>query len=360
MNIDDRADARLDWTRHTLGDTSLTLAPVSTDASFRSYWRAAQAGQSWIVMDSPPAREDPIPWLTIGRRLAAAGLHVPRVQEVDEARGFLLIEDLGSRLYLAELNDATVDALYGDAMHALLRMQSTVDTDGMAIYNRTFLAQELEIMPTWFVDRHLSCTLAQADRAILESAFGFLVHNALEQPRRFVHRDFHSRNLLVVEHPRISPDGFGAMQPGRTPPLLTNPGIIDFQGALVGPITYDLASLLRDCYIAWEPERVHDWVETYRRRLVAAGLIDTTVDRHRFLRWFDLMGLQRHLKVLGIFCRLHYRDGKRGYLDDLPRVYHYVLSVARGYPELQDLASLIQRCVGERDLSLPEATCGTR
>jgi aminoglycoside/choline kinase family phosphotransferase len=181
------------------------------------------------------------------------------------------------------------------------------------------------------------------------------LHNALEQPRRFVHRDFHSRNLLVVDHARTSPDAFGAMQPGRTPPPLMNPGIIDFQGALLGPITYDLASLLRDCYIAWEPERVHDWVETYRLRLLAAGLIDSNVDRPRFLRWFDLTGLQRHLKVLGIFCRLHYRDGKRSYLDDLPRVYHYVLSVARGYPELRDLVSLLQCCVGERDLSLPEA-----
>jgi aminoglycoside/choline kinase family phosphotransferase len=355
MNIDDRADARLDWTRNTLGDTSLTLAPASTDASFRSYWRTAHAGQSWIVMDSPPAQEDPMPWLAMGRRLAAAGLHVPRVRDVDEARGFLLIEDLGSQLYLPELNDATVDTLYGDAMDALLRMQSTVDTDGMAIYNRAFLAQELEIMPTWFVDRHLGCTLAEADCAILESAFDVLLHNALEQPRRFVHRDFHSRNLLVVDHARTSPDAFGAMQPGRTPPPLMNPGIIDFQGALLGPITYDLASLLRDCYIAWEPERVHDWVETYRLRLLAAGLIDSNVDRPRFLRWFDLTGLQRHLKVLGIFCRLHYRDGKRSYLDDLPRVYHYVLSVARGYPELRDLVSLLQCCVGERDLSLPEA-----
>lgn len=331
----DRAATRLAWTRHTLGDPTLTLASASADASFRSYWRAQHQGYSWIVMDSPPAQEDPQPWLQIGARLAAAGLHVPAVQAQDLEQGFLLIEDLGSQLYLPALNDSTVDALYGDAMDALLRMQRDADVTGMQPYDHAFLRRELEIMPEWFLRRHLDYTPECEEWDVLESGFTLLLHNALEQPRCFVHRDYHSRNLLIVG--------------------VNNPGIIDFQGALIGPITYDLASLLRDCYILWDRARVEAWVESYRRRLQAAQLIAVDVDRERFLRWFDLIGLQRHIKVLGIFCRLCYRDGKPGYLDDLPRVYDYVIDVADRYPELAEFVALLQRCVGERDLRLPVA-----
>lgn len=349
----ERSTARLAWARQVLGNATVQLEPASADASFRSYWRTSHAGQSWIVMDSPPAQEDPTPWLAIGRRLAAAGLHVPQVRDVDESRGFLLIEDLGSRLYLPELNDATVDALYGDAMDALLRMQSMTDTDGLAIYDRAFLAQELEIMPAWFLDRHLGRNLSGADREILEAGFGILLHNALEQPRCFVHRDFHSRNLLLITDVQEGVGGTATTHAEESPPRLVNPGIIDFQGALAGPITYDLASLLRDCYITWAPDRVNDWAETYRLRLLAAGLLDSSVNRARFQRWFDLTGLQRHIKVLGIFCRLHYRDGKHGYLDDLPRVYHYVTTVASRYPELDAFMTLLERRVAGRDLRVP-------
>ena len=326
----DRATARLAWTRHTLDDPTLTLASASADASFRSYWRTQHQGQSWIVMDSPPGQEDPQPWLEIGARLSAAGMHVPVVKAQDLQQGFLLIEDLGSQLYLPGLNDSTVDALYGDAMDALLRMQRDADVDGMQPYDHAFLQRELEIMPEWFLGRHLGHTPSCAEWDVLESAFTVLLHNALEQPRCFVHRDYHSRNLLIVE--------------------ADNPGIIDFQGALIGPITYDLASLLRDCYIVWDHARVEGWVESYRLRLQAARLISDDVDHERFLRWFDLIGLQRHVKVLGIFCRLCYRDGKPGYLDDLPRVYDYVVEVASRYPELANFVMLLQRCVGERDL----------
>ena len=331
----DRAATRLAWTRHVLGDASLALESASADASFRSYWRTRHAGRSWIVMDSPPAQEDSQPWLEIGARLSAAGLHVPAVQARDPEQGFLLIEDLGSRLYLPALNDETVDALYGDAMNALLRMQRHVDVAGMQPYDHAFLQRELEIMPEWFLRRHLGRTPECEEWDVLESAFTVLLHSALEQPRCFVHRDYHSRNLLVVE--------------------ANNPGIIDFQGALHGPITYDLASLLRDCYIVWDRRRVEAWAENYRLHLREARLIDATVDRERFLRWFDLIGLQRHIKVLGIFCRLCYRDGKHGYLDDLPRVYDYVVDVAGRYPELADFVALLQRHVGERDLRLPVA-----
>ena len=349
-SIQDRSHIRLAWARSTLGNPDLTLASASADASFRSYWRTRYPqsqgeNQSWIVMDSPPAQEDPRPWLEMGERLSAAGLHVPAVRAHDLQKGFLLIEDLGSRLYLPALNEDTVDALYGDAMDALLRMQSSVDVIGMPPYDQAFLRREMEIMPEWLLGKHLGRTLDGDDADVLEAAFDVLLNSALDQPRCFVHRDYHSRNLLIVEQNR----------PGMTAPELLSPGIIDFQGALRGPITYDLASLLRDCYIVWDRERVEGWVEAYRLRLAAAKLIDATVDRERFLRWFDLIGLQRHIKVLGLFCRLGYRDGKLDYLDDLPRVYDYVISVASGYPELTELVALLERCVGNRDLRIPVA-----
>ena len=347
-SIQHRRNTRLAWARSTLGNPDLTLASASADASFRSYWRtqypqSQSESQSWIVMDSPPAQEDPRPWLEIGDRLSAAGLHVPAVRAHDLQQGFLLIEDLGSQLYLPALNEATVDALYGDAMDALLRMQTGVDVIGMQPYDEAFLRREMEIMPEWLLGKHLGHALDDDDTDVLSAAFDVLLDSALEQPRCFVHRDYHSRNLLIVE-----PDNSDTVIPG-----LLSPGIIDFQGALRGPITYDLASLLRDCYIVWDRERVEGWVEGYRLRLQAAKSIDTTVDRERFLRWFDLIGLQRHIKVLGLFCRLGYRDGKLDYLDDLPRVYDYVISVASGYPELTGLVTLLERCVGARDLRIP-------
>ena len=351
---DDRAAERLAWARSTLGDPSLTLESASVDASFRSYWRTVHEGQSWIVMDSPPDLEDPQPWLDIGARLHHAGLHVPAVRAHDAARGLLLIEDLGSRLYLPALRGGNPDALYGEALDALLRMQSAVPTDGMAPYDEAFLRRELAIMPEWFLDRHLGCATAAADQQVLEAAFEVVLHSALEQPRCFVHRDFHSRNLLIVDHVAPASDAGHPVLAIPAKPMLASPGIIDFQGALAGPLTYDLASLLRDCYIAWDDARVQGWVESYRVRLCDAGLLDG-VDRATFLRWFDLIGLQRHLKVLGIFCRLWYRDGKRGYLGDLPLVYRYVMEVSARYPELAALRALIERAVGDRDLTAPSA-----
>lgn len=326
----DRSATRLEWTRQVLADPTLTLEPASADASFRSYWRTHHHGQSWIVMDSPPAQEDPAPWLEIGGRLSSAGLHVPQVTAQDLKQGFLLIEDLGSQMYLPALNDDSVDTLYGDAMDALLQMQRDVDVTGMAEYDGAFLQHELDIMPEWFLRKHLGHILEPGEKNVLGAAFAILVSSALEQPRCFVHRDFHSRNLLITTQ--------------------NSPGIIDFQGALLGPITYDLASLLRDCYIMWDRERVEAWAEAHRQRLQAANLISTDSDRDCFRRWFDLIGLQRHIKVLGIFCRLHYRDGKPGYLADLPRVVDYVIEVAERYPELADFAALLSHCTGKRDL----------
>ncbi|GLQ46914.1 hypothetical protein GCM10007862_19650 [Dyella lipolytica] len=327
----DRATARLAWTRASLGDNTLTLEPASADASFRSYWRTHHDGRSWIVMDSPPAQEDPRPWLVIGQQLAAAGLHVPAVYDKDLQQGFLLIEDLGSRLYLSALNDDNADALYSSAMDALLRMQAKMDYRDLPPFDRDVVMRGLEIMPEWFLGRHLGHTPDNNEQNVLNAAFDIVWRNMQEQPRCFVHRDFHSRNLLIVEN--------------------NSPGIIDFQGALNGPIAYDLASLLRDGYIAWKRERVEAWVESYRRRLKEARLIGPEVDRKHFLRWFDLTGLHRHIRVLGQFYRLWYRDGKPGYLADVPRVYHYVVSVAQSYPELADFVALLERHAHGRDLT---------
>jgi N-acetylmuramate 1-kinase len=331
QSINDRAAARLAWTRTSLGNPTLALEPASADASFRSYWRTHHDGRSWIVMDSPPAKEDPRPWLKIGQQLAAAGLHVPAVYATDLEQGFLLIEDLGTRLYLPALNEGTADALYNDAMDALLRMQSRMDDRDLPPFDRNVLISGLEIMPEWFLGRHLGHQPDGDEWDVLEAAFELIIRNALEQPRCFVHRDFHSRNLLIVDD--------------------NSPGIIDFQGALAGPITYDLASLLRDGYIAWPRQRVEAWVESYRRKLVDAQLIGADIDEKHFLRWFDLTGLHRHVRVLGQFYRLWYRDGKPGYLADVPRVYHYVTSVARSYPELNDFLALIERHAQGRDLT---------
>lgn len=331
MQANNRTAARLAWARLASADPALDLQTASSDASSRSYWRGLSGGRSLIVMDSPPAQEDPRPWVEIGARLASNGLHVPAVYAQDLEQGFLLIEDLGTRLYLPELNEGTADRLYGDAMNALLRIQTRLDFAALPPYDHAFLLRELEVMPEWFLGRHLGHAPSGEERQVLDATFKTLIDNAMEQPRRFVHRDFHSRNLLVVEQ--------------------NGPGIIDFQGALAGPIAYDLASLLRDCYIAWDDERVEAWVEGYRQRLLDAKAIDNTISREHFLRWFDLIGLQRHIKVLGQFYRLWYRDGKSGYLADVPRVYHYVVAVARRYPELRDFVTLVENHARGLDLT---------
>jgi aminoglycoside/choline kinase family phosphotransferase len=305
------------------------LSVASADASFRSYWRAAAAGKTWIVMDAPPAQEDVRPWLDIGARLRAAGLHAPEVFAVDLTHGFVLMEDLGNRTYLPELNDSTVDKLYGDALDAMLRIQERVPADNLPVFDSTKTIPEMELLGDWFLRRHLGIDPGCDGWDVIELALRFIANVSDAQPRRFMHRDFHSRNLLVSEH--------------------NNPAIIDFQGAMLGPITYDLASLLRDCYIAWPVERVGAWVERYRQRLVAAGIVN--VDGAHFRRWFDLIGMQRHIKVLGLFCRLNYRDGKPAYLLDLPLVLNYVLTVADSYAELRDFAAFLRRCIGERDIA---------
>jgi hypothetical protein len=333
MSDPHREQQRLAWLRQALGDAEAAIERASADASFRSYWRAGSAGRSWILMDAPPDKEDIRPWLDIAARLNAAGLHAPAIHASDAELGFVLMADLGHRLFLPELREDSADALYRDAMDALLRMQSAADCAGLPDYDEARLVAEMELLPEWFLRRHLGCDLGCGEWEAIEAAFRALVRNARAQPQAFVHRDYHSRNLLIV------PDN--------------NPGILDFQDAVRGPLTYDLVSLLRDCYIEWPEARVADWVEGYRRRLVEHGLTDA--DTGTFRRQFDLMGLQRHLKVLGIFCRLWYRDGKAGYLADLPLVWKYARTIGSRHPETAPLIALIERSIGDRDITAPLA-----
>lgn len=323
--------ARLAFARAASGDRDTTIEAASEDASARSYWRTRSADGTAIVMDAPPGSGDLGAWLDVDARLRAAGLDAPEVLAEDRAQGFLLLSDLGMRSYLSELNDATADKLYADALDALLTMQTHVDATSLPHYGETLLTAELELMPTWFLQRHLGIEIECEEWDIIEVAFRVLIDNARAQPQVFVHRDYHSRNLLVV--------------PSH------NPAIVDFQDAVLGPVTYDLVSLLRDCYIAWDDARVREWAESHRLRLRDAGVLDPRIDAARWQRWFDLTGLQRHLKVLGIFCRLWYRDGKRGYLANLPRVWQYVHGVASQYPELRNFLALLERWVVERDLT---------
>jgi len=332
MNTTDRAAARARFALDHLGPDAGAPQAAAGDASFRSYWRVNSPRGSFLIMDAPPEHEDVGPWLEIGTRLREAGLHAPAVLAQDLDQGFLLIEDFGNRTLLPELGEATVDAHYGRALDALLAMQTKANCDALPDYDRNRLVTEMELLPTWFLQRHLGLAPDCATWDAIEIGFDALAGAALAQPQVFVHRDFHSRNLMLLDGETL--------------------GLIDFQDAVRGPITYDLVSLLRDCYIVWPEAQVYAWVEGYRQRAVTAGRTDA--DSARFARWFDLMGLQRHIKVLGIFCRLWYRDGKRGYLADLPRVWEYTRSVGLRHPETRALVERIAEAIGERDLTQPQ------
>lgn len=340
----DRQAALRGFVQRSIGEQPFELSAASADASFRSYLRVQRETglppSSWIVMDAPPDKEDLTSWLDVDARLRKAGLNAPEIIAVDREQGFVLMQDLGARTYLPALNESSVDELYADAFDALLRMQTTVEVAGLPDYDRQRLVAEMELLPEWFLTRHLGYAIGCEEWDVIEAAFTFLAHAADEQPRAFVHRDFHSRNLMIVDHDALT----------NKPGLLANPAIIDFQDAVIGPVTYDLVSLLRDCYIEWDNERVQGWVEGYRMRLQSTHLLGPEISATQFARWFDLMGLQRHIKVLGIFCRLWYRDGKRQYLDDLALCWRYAIGVARRYPELHDFAALLERALGDRDI----------
>jgi aminoglycoside/choline kinase family phosphotransferase len=307
------------WVESRLSASPLELEPASADASFRRYFRVRSAGQSFIVMDAPPAHEDCRPFVQIAGLMADAGLNVPRVIAEDFARGFLLLSDLGTAGYLQALNADSADALFRDAIDALLRWQLASKPGVLPPYDRALLTRELMLFPDWYVGRHRALTLNAAQSAALDSVFKLILENNLAQPAVYVHRDFMPRNLMVA-----SP----------------NPGVLDFQDAVYGPVTYDLASLFKDAFISWDEERVLDWTVRYWEKAKRAGL-PVAADFAEFYRDFEWMGLQRHLKVLGIFARLNYRDGKSSYLEDTPRFIGYVRAVAGRYAALRPLLTLL-------------------
>ena len=307
------------WARGELDREDLTFERASEDASFRRYFRVRAGAATWIVMDAPPEREDCTPFVHVAHLMREAGVHVPQVIAQDLARGFLLLTDLGTTTYLHALDERNADALFGDAMDALVKWQGASTPGVLPPYDEALLRRELELFPDWYIGRHLGIALETDRRIALEALFSTLIAAALAQPQVYVHRDYMPRNLMVSE---------------------PNPGVLDFQDAVYGPITYDVVSLFRDAFVSWPEERVLDWSARYWERARKAGL-PVHPDFGAFYRDFEWMGLQRHLKVLGIFARIHYRDGKPGYLDDTPRFLAYARRVAERYAELASLVRLL-------------------
>ena len=310
------------WLREDLNLSGFSVTPASADASFRRYFRVSWEGQTAIVMDAPPDKENCAIFIDITARLLPCEVNVPKIRASNLAQGFLLIDDLGKDLYLDVLNADNAARLYTDAIGALVRFQHQAASNGLPVYDESLLRQEMTLFSDWLVGRHLQIEITAAITRLLNDVFTLLVNSALEQPRVFVHRDYHSRNLLVNPH---------------------NPGIVDYQDAVYGPASYDLVSLLKDCYIQWPRARVLSWLEEFRRTcppFAAAGVSD-----EQFLRWFDLMGVQRHLKASGIFARLWHRDNKPGFIGDIPRTLSYILELDPYYPELSPLAGFIRERV---------------
>ena len=316
----DRVEQLRRWLSATLGG-ELRIAPASDDASFRRYFRIRREGAqpSLIAMDAPPEKESCAQFVRVAGLFAEAGVHVPAIHAQDLAQGFLLLSDLGDTTYLNALDARSAGSLYGHALDALIRIQVASRPGALPEYDRDLLEREMRLFPDWYVARQLRRELAPAHAESLERAFSVLLANNLAQPRVFVHRDYHSRNLMVSE---------------------PSPGILDFQDAVYGPITYDLVSLLRDAYVAWEEDRVIDWTVRYWEKARNAGL-PVAGDFAVFYRDFEWMGVQRQLKVLGIFARLSIRDGKNGYLKDQPRVMGYLRRACERYRELMPLARLL-------------------
>src|ERR1700730_11947851 len=327
MGLPDASDSRLGdfarWVVDALGFAASRIEPASVDASFRRYFRVTRGEDTYIVMDAPPEKESLGPFLNVARILLGMGLNAPVVLAKDPKRGLLLLSDLGGRQYLDALDtEQAADRLYADALGALCTMQTADAAAARALpsYDHALLMREMELMPEWFLRRHLGLQISAAERGMLDRLFETLAQSALAQPAAFVHRDYHSRNLLVTED--------------------LSPGILDFQDAVWGPVTYDLVSLLKDCYVAWAAPRVRAWALQYRERLLAGGFA-LDLPEAEFIRGFDLVGLQRHIKVLGIFSRLYYRDGKAQYLKDLPRVLRYTRDAAAAYAETAEVAKFI-------------------
>jgi aminoglycoside/choline kinase family phosphotransferase len=318
--MDARLDALEHWLARQLDGVACRLAPASEDASFRRYFRAHLAdGRTYIVMDAPPPQEDCAPFVRIAQLLRDAGLHAPEVHAQDLAQGFLLLSDLGTTTYLTALQAGDADSLMRDAIDALLRWQLATRAGMLPPYDEALLQREMALFPDWYVARHVGRTLSAERHAELQKIFALLAASALAQPKVYVHRDYMPRNLMVSE---------------------PNPGVLDFQDAVTGPITYDVVCLFRDAFLSWDEERVLDWSIRYWERAKKAGL-PVDADFAEFWRALEWMGLQRHLKVAGIFARLTYRDGKPKYVADTPRFIGYARAVAARYAPLGPLVRIL-------------------
>ncbi|MFC6634435.1 aminoglycoside phosphotransferase family protein [Microbulbifer taiwanensis] len=315
---DERREALSLWAGRALElGNPVPLQTLAGDAGFRRYFRTLTEPRL-VAVDSPPQRTNPARFVAVADYLRRHGIHTPMVAAADVEQGFMLLEDLGDCQLLSRLDGDSVEGLYAEVLSELLCLQQIPPADDLfPPYNRELLLTEMRILPEWLAQKLLGYELGDADSRLLETIFGLLLDSAAEQPQVLVHRDYHSRNLMIRDGER--------------------PGVVDFQDAVWGPVTYDLASLLRDCYIRWPRERVERWVLSYAATAEAAGVLESVAPQ-TFLRWFDWMGLQRHIKVLGLFPRLYLRDGKQGYLPDLPLVIRYALEVSERYPELKPFA----------------------
>jgi hypothetical protein len=321
MSTDLRLEQLTHWLEKTAPLPITQIVPIRNDASFRRYFRVFSHTQSFIAMDAPPEQEDCRPFCAIARGLLGCGIHVPEIFLADLHHGFLLLTDFGDQTLFSLLSENKVDQLYQIASATLVKLQqcSHISDFTLPLFDAEYLTYELNLFLEWYLNRHLQLSLSTIQRQILQETFTLLINNAQQQPQVIIHRDYHSRNLMLLPEEQI--------------------GVLDFQDAMLGPITYDLVSLLKDCYIAWPPERVQAWALNYYR-LLSPQQLKNSSDR-QFLRWFDLMGLQRHLKVLGIFARLRYRDNKVEHIKNTPRIVNYINEVLENYPELLPFRELM-------------------
>ena len=322
--MSERFESLQNWLKESLNTSDFVLKPASEDASFRYYYRLALENKTFIVMDAPPDQEDCRPFVKVSDILRSSNVNVPIIHNIDLQQGFLLLSDFGDEHYLNKLSDSTANDLYSDAIRTIVLMQAGSDTTELSKYDEALLRREMCLFTDWLLDKHLGITLNTDQAKAIDAVFDLLVTNAIQQPQVFVHRDFHSRNLMLTTE--------------------NNPGVIDFQDAVHGPITYDLMSLLKDCYIKWSKDEVNAWIDFYLDEL-AIMHSELEIDRAQFQRWFDFMGVQRHLKASGIFARLSYRDGKHGFLKDIPRTLSYIVDLKHSYEELLPLCQLIEESI---------------
>ena len=312
------------WLSDSLGSSAFNIEPASEDASFRTYYRLFFKNQTFIIMDAPPEHENCKSFIKITKKLHACHLNAPIIHNVNLEKGFLLLSDFGNDLYLNALNNASVYELYSDAIIALITMQLSSNIGGLDEYDTSLLKIEMELFTEWLIQKYLNIELTDNHVSMFNTLFNLLIKNALEQPKVFVHRDFHSRNLMITKD--------------------NNPGIIDYQDAVYGPITYDLVSVLKDCYIKWPHNEISKWVDFYLNRLHEEKS-EHKINRNEFIRWFDLMGVQRHLKACGIFARLSNRDGKHNFVKDIPRTLSYILDLREIYSELKPACIIIEELI---------------